>query len=150
MIKSRMFKNLNLRKKSDRNFRGTFLKNHFRHLKLYLNPLSWLARSRFHMGTFRKTKNWNSHFWEGQPSGFCTKKLIAKLLSANYAFLFQSILNLWPVLLLEIFSSWDIKKGQFQFLVTFAAVFFWSVNCTNLICVSSHILNMIRFFLRFF
>ena len=26
-------------------------------------------------------------------------------------------------LILEIFSSWDIKKGQFQFLVTFLAVF---------------------------
>ena len=40
------------------------------------------------------------------------------------------------------FSCWDIKKGQFQFLVTFLAVFFWSVNCTNQVCISSHILNM--------
>ena len=52
--------------------------------------------------------------------------------------LFQTILNLWPVLILEIFSGWDIKKGQFQFLVTFLAVFFWSVNCTNLVCISSY------------
>ena len=52
--------------------------------------------------------------------------------------LFQTILNLWSVLMLEIFSVWDIKKGQFQFLVTFLAVFFWSVNCTNLVCISSY------------
>ena len=59
--------------------------------------------------------------------------------------LFQTILNLWPVLILEIFSGWDIKKGQFQFLVTFLAVFFWPVNCTNLVQIVSNyilILNM--------
>ena len=55
--------------------------------------------------------------------------------------LFQTILNLWPVLILEIFSGWDIKKGQFQFLVTFLAVFFWSVKSTNLV-LYPHILNM--------
>ena len=43
MTKSRIFKNLNLRKKADRNFRRNFLKNRFRHLKLYLNPQAdWL------------------------------------------------------------------------------------------------------------
>ena len=52
--------------------------------------------------------------------------------------LFQTILNLWPVLILEIFSGWDIKKGQFQFLVTFLAVFFWSVNCAKLVCIFSY------------
>ena len=60
----------------------------------------------------------------------------------NLWLLLQTILDLWPVLILEIFSCWDIKKGQFQFLVTFLAVFFWSVNCTNQVCISSHILNM--------
>ena len=68
--KSRIFKNLDLRKTADRNFRGTFLKNRFRHLKLYSNPPSWLARSRCHMGTFWKTKDWSSHFWESQPFRF--------------------------------------------------------------------------------
>ena len=29
----------------------------------------------------------------------------------------------WPVLILKIFSCWDIKKGQFPFLVTFLCVF---------------------------
>ena len=38
VTKSRIFKNLNLTKKADRIFRGIFLKNRFRHLKLYLNP----------------------------------------------------------------------------------------------------------------
>ena len=28
------------------------------------------------------------------------------------------------MLIFELFSGWDIKKGQFQFLVTFLAVFF--------------------------
>ena len=68
--KSHIFKNLNLRKKADRNFCGTFLKNRFRHLKLYSNLPSWLARSRCHMGTFWKTKDWSSHFWESQPFRF--------------------------------------------------------------------------------
>ena len=35
VTKSHIFKNLNLREKADRNFRCTFLKNRFRHLKLY-------------------------------------------------------------------------------------------------------------------
>ena len=56
--------------------------------------------------------------------------------------LFQTILNLWPVLILEIYSGWVIRTVHFQFLVTFLAVFFWSLNCTNLICISSHISNM--------
>ena len=70
VTKSRIFKNLNLRKKADRNFRGTFLKNCFRQLKLCSNPPSWLTRSRCHMCTFRKIKDWSSHFRENQPFKF--------------------------------------------------------------------------------
>ena len=66
VTKSRIFKILNLRKKADRNFRRTFLKNRFRHLKLYSNTRSWLSRSCCHMGTFWKTKDWSLHFWESQ------------------------------------------------------------------------------------
>ena len=62
-LKSHIFKNHNL-KKVDRNFRRTFLKNRFRHLKFYSNPPSWLARGRCHMGTFWKKKDWSPHFWE--------------------------------------------------------------------------------------
>ena len=70
VTKSRIFKNLNLREKEDRNFCRTFLKNPFRHLKLYSNPPSWLARGCCHMDTFWKTKDWSSHFWEDQPFRF--------------------------------------------------------------------------------
>ena len=43
VTKSRISKNLNLRKKANRNFRRTFLKNRFRHLKFYSNPqVDWL------------------------------------------------------------------------------------------------------------
>ena len=66
VTKSRIFKNLNLRKKADRNFRRTFLKNRFRHLTLDSNPPSWLARGCFHIGTFWKAKDWSSYFWEDQ------------------------------------------------------------------------------------
>ena len=70
VTKSRIFKNLNLREKADRNFHRTFLKNSFRHLKLYSNPQSWLAGGCCHMGNFWKTKDWSLHFWEGQPFRF--------------------------------------------------------------------------------
>ena len=67
VTKSHIFKNINLRKKADRNFRRTFLKHRYRHLKFYWNPPSWLARCRCHMDTLWKTKDWTSHFWEAQP-----------------------------------------------------------------------------------
>ena len=63
MTKNRIFKILNLRRKANRNFHGTFLKNCFRHLELYSNPPGWLASSHCHMGTFWETKDWSSHFW---------------------------------------------------------------------------------------
>ena len=63
VTKSRIFKNLNLRKKADRKFRDNLHENNFRHLKLYSNSLSWLTRSRCHMGTSWKTKSWSSHYW---------------------------------------------------------------------------------------
>ena len=52
VTKGRILKNLNLRKKANRNFRCPFLKNRFKHLKLYSNPASWLARGRYYMDTF--------------------------------------------------------------------------------------------------
>ena len=70
VTKSRIFKNLNLRKRANRNFHGNFLKNHFRHLKLHSNPPSWLARSRCDMGTIWKTKDWSLYFWESQSFRF--------------------------------------------------------------------------------
>ena len=86
-------------------------------MNLYMRAFSVAISQKFdlhYLSVFR------IFFW----SANCTV-LVCKL-----CLLFQTILDLWPVLILEIFSSWDIKKGQFQFLVTFLAVFFWSVNCT--------------------
>ena len=78
------------------------------------------------------TCTYSAFFW----SANCTI-LICKL-----CLLFSIILDLWPVFILQVFSSWDIKKGKFQFLATFLADCFWSVNCTNQVCISSYILNM--------
>ena len=52
------------------------------------------------------------------------------ILISKLCLLFQTILTFWSVLILEIFSSWDIKKGQFQFSVTFSGASFLSVTCT--------------------
>ena len=38
MTKSRIFENLDLRRKADRDFCNNLLENHFRHLKLYSDP----------------------------------------------------------------------------------------------------------------
>ena len=70
---------------------------------------------------------YSDFFW----SANCTV-LVSKL-----CLLFQTILDLWPVLILGIFSSLIIKKAQFQFLVSFLVVFFWSVNCANQICIAA-------------
>ena len=59
-----------LDKKADRNIRGNWLKNHFRHLKLYSHPPSWLSRNGCHMRTFWKTKDLSLPFWESQPFRF--------------------------------------------------------------------------------
>ena len=61
-----------------------------------------------------------------------------KILVFKLCLLFQIISDLWSVLISEIFSSWDIKKCQFQFLVTFLPVFFWSANSASQVCMSSH------------
>ena len=81
MSKSHIFKNLNLRKKADYNFRGTFLRNRFSHQKLYSNLTSWLARCRCHMGTFWKTKDWSFEraiFERARPSCFGTWKFTTR------------------------------------------------------------------------
>ena len=62
MTKTCIFKTLSLRKRADCNFRENFLKNRFRHLKLYWNPQSKLVRSHCYMVTFWKTKHWSLHF----------------------------------------------------------------------------------------
>ena len=70
MTKSRIFKNLNLRRKSDWSFCSNMLENHFRCLKLHLNSWSWLTLSHCPMGTFWKTrlKFKQEHFTQEQTS----------------------------------------------------------------------------------
>ena len=65
-----------------------------------------------------------------------------KILVCKLCLLFQTIFDLWPVLILEIFNSWDIRKGQFQFLVVFFLVHKLYIRSGNQVCMSSHILNM--------
>ena len=96
MTKSFIFKNLNLRKKVNCNFRGNFLKNHFRHLKLYSNPPSWLARSCFIWAPFER-QNIEVHIFESANlSSVGTWKFTAKedLNPQKQVFLLN--LRLWP------------------------------------------------------
>ena len=67
VTKSRILKNLNLRKKADRNFRRTFLKNRFRHLKLYSNPQADWSLSYGHL---LKDERLKFTFLRGQPFRF--------------------------------------------------------------------------------
>ena len=50
-------------------------------------------------------------------------------------------LILWPVLILEIFSCCDIKKGQFQFLVTRSVNF--TIVVSKLYLLFQTILNLL-------
>ena len=66
MTKSRIFKNLSLKRKVDRNFCGILLENHFRYLKLYsispikkeLNPWKKLFLLNLNFGLSHKSKIW--------------------------------------------------------------------------------------------
>ena len=72
-------KNFYLRRKGDYSSRDNLLENHFRHLKLYLNPPSWLARSHCHMCIFWKAKGWSFEDWRlAYLSGFTTREFTAK------------------------------------------------------------------------
>ena len=65
----------------------------------------------------------------------CLFRLFTGHQIVQFWFVSKTILNLWPVLILETFSCCDIKKGQFQFLDYFLVVFFWSVNCSNQVSI---------------
>ena len=77
-------------------------------ITLYLRPFSIAIYEKFDLYYLY------AFFW---PVNFT-------ILVWNWCLLFQTILDSWPVSILEVFSGWDFKKGQFQFLVTFLA-FFW-------------------------
>ena len=128
MTKSRIFKKLNLRRKADRNFRGKFLKNCFRHLKFYSNPPSWMARSRCYMSVFWKTKGWNSHFWEGQPFKFRYVEVHhpKRLNLRKQVFLLN--LRLWPAQKPKIWSIFYGKKVCMRKFCSVKARGFWFKN----------------------
>ena len=109
VTKSRIFENPNLRKKADCNFCDTFLKNRFRHLKLYSNPLSWLARSHCHMGTFWKTKDWSSYFWESQPFRFWYAEVHCKRRLKSRKQMFLLNFRPWPA---QKPKNWSIFYGK--------------------------------------
>ena len=111
VTKSSIFKNLCLRKKTDRNFRWTFLKNRFRHLKLYSNSPCWLARSRCHIVIpFERQKVEVHVFTRANLSGFGMWKFIAKgdLYWRKKVFLLN--LRLWHTQKSKIWSIFYGKK----------------------------------------
>ena len=50
--------------------------------------------------------------------------------------LFQTILDLWSLLRLEVFSSEIIKRVSFNFWLLCKHWLFWFVTCTNHVCIS--------------
>ena len=115
VTKGRIFKNLNLRRKTDRNFPGYFQKNHFRHLKFNSNSPSWLARNCCHMSAFWKTKDWSSHFWEGQTFRFCYVGVHReRRLKSTKTSISTFNLRLWPAQKPKIWSILYGKKFIWQ------------------------------------
>ena len=78
VTKSRIFKNLILRRKADRNFRDNLLKKHFRQLKFYSNPPSWLAEVVVIWVPFEIQKAEVHIFERVNLSGFATWEFAAK------------------------------------------------------------------------
>ena len=99
VVKSRIFKNLNLKRKAVRNFRGNLLKSHFRHLNSYSNLRSWLTRGRWHMSNFSKTKVEVHIFEMANFSGFATWEFTAK-----------GDLNPWKQVFLLNLRPWHAQK----------------------------------------
>ena len=110
VTESRIFKNPYLRRKVDCSFRSSLLKNHFRHLKLYSSPQSWLARNHCHMSAFWKTKCWSSHFWEGQPFRFCCKKVHRQWRLESTKTGITTEFKIWPTQKPKIWSFFYEKK----------------------------------------
>ena len=110
VTKSCIFKNLNLRKKADRNFCSTFLKIRFRHLKLYSNRPSWLARSCCHSAPFERQKI-EVHIFEGANlAGFGTWKFSTKRDLNRQKQVFIHNYRPWPAQKPKIWSIFYGKK----------------------------------------
>ena len=102
VTKSRIIKNRNMRKKkANRSFCNTFLENNFKHLKLYSNPPSWLARSRCHVDTFKRQKIEVHIFERANLSDFGTWNLTTK----------EDLIRQKQVFILD-FRPWPGKKPK--------------------------------------
>ena len=116
------------------------LKSLFSHFLLLSNCMSWVFDFRdvqklehqLIFETFYYCYIWKVWFFLIVPLQTFFWSVNCTILVCKLCLLFHTVLDLWPVLILEVFSSeWSV-----QFLVTFLAVFFWSSNCKNQVCIS--------------
>ena len=125
--------------------RGNWLKNHFRHLKLYSNPPSWLSRNGCHLGTFRKTKDWSSYFWEGQPFRSWHVEVHCEIrLNSTKTGIFFLNLRLWhnqkPKIWSFFYGKKFIKENSVVWkLGTFGLKINTFTCCSYLCCISCRI-----------
>ena len=111
VTESRIFKNLNFKKKADRNFRGNFLKNHFRHLKLYSNlPHADWPEVVAIQAPFERQKIEVHIVERANLSGFGTWKFTAKEDFNPQKQVFPFNLRLWPAHKPKIWSFFYGKK----------------------------------------
>ena len=85
----------------------------------------------------------------GKLDWHCLHLLFRLFWPINYAslvcklcLLFQTILDLWSLLTLEVFSSEIIKRISFNFSLLCKHWLSWFVTCTNQVCISWHIWNI--------
>ena len=138
MTKSRIFKNLNLREKTDCNFPCTFLKNRSRHLKLYSNPQAVWLEVVVIWAHFERRKIEVHIFERANLSDFGMSNVTAKedLHRRTQVFL----LNFGPWLVQKS-KIWSIFYGKYNSIRKFCCLkawgfknwyFLWSTWCSLL------------------
>ena len=110
MTKSRIFKNLNLRKKADRNFRGTFLKNRFRHQNFIQIPRADWPGVVVISTPFERQKIEVHIFERANLSGFGTWKFTAKEDLNRRKQVFLLSFRPWPDQKPKLWSTFYGKK----------------------------------------
>ena len=109
VTKSRIFKNLNLRKKADRNFRRSLLKNRFRHLNYIQMPLAdWLEAAAI-WAPFERGKIEVHIFERANLSGLGTWNFTAKEDLIRVKQVFLPDFRAWPAQKPKI---WSIFYGK--------------------------------------
>ena len=110
VTKSRIFKYLDLRKKTNRNFCGIFLKNRFRHLKLYSNSPKLISQELLSYGSFERQKIEVHIFERANLASFGTGKFSAKEDLNRQKQVFLHTFRLWPAQKPKIWSIFYGKK----------------------------------------